>query len=213
MNASTLIRWSGLLTILGGALVAVSWILHPEGFEAVHVTSSPWEAAHGLRILAMGCLVFGLFGLYARQSERAGALALVGLVTAVAGSILLAGLMWFETVVAPVLAVEAPSLLDRTGPIYGAGPVRAVLGTLFAHLTGYVLFGIATFRAGVLARPGALLLIAGAIPVSLVAPFIPHVVNVLGALLMGAGLVWLGLDVWARPAEAATRTEPRVSHT
>lgn len=213
MNATTLIRWSGLLTILGGALVAVSrGILHPPGFEAEHVTNSPWEAAHILLILGMTCLVFGLFGLYARQFERAGALALVGLVTAVAGSILVAGLMYFEAFVAPVLAKEAPDLLDTGGPIFGAGPSRAaVLGTFLLHLAGYVLFGIATLRTGVLSRWGALLLVAGAIPASIVAPFIPRVVNNFGALLMGAGLVWLGFDVWVRPGELAVRAEPRMS--
>ena len=45
-------------------------------------------------------------GLYARQSESAGTLGLVGFLAALSGTGLLVGLIWANAFVAPTLAVE-----------------------------------------------------------------------------------------------------------
>lgn len=61
-----------------------------------------------------------LVGLYAHQSEAAGALGLLGFLAALIGTGLLVGTMWTLTFVVPSAAVEAPAFLDAeevVGPL------------------------------------------------------------------------------------------------
>ena len=60
---------------------------------------------------------------------------------------------------------------------------------------GFILFGIATMRAGVLTRWGALLLIISA-PLFGAGLFVPVFVRTIGAVLYAVGFAWLGYTLW-----------------
>src|SRR5215210_5144576 len=64
-------------------------------------------------LLGMVLILFGLFGLYASQSEAAGTLGLVGFLVAFLGTALAAGASWAQTFIAPLLATEAPNFSKR----------------------------------------------------------------------------------------------------
>jgi hypothetical protein len=95
---------------------------------------------------------------------------------------LLGGDLWFETFVVPWLAGSLPQIYTiEPGGLIAAG----ALASYFAFAAGWALFGIATFRAGVIPRPiGVALVVGGLIGWSaLVAP---------GGIPLGLVLVWLG---------------------
>jgi hypothetical protein len=73
------------------------------------LTTGAHALESALRLIAFGVLLpLGLVGLYARQSEAAGLLGLVGFVVAFAGTVLVSGFVWVDTFLAPELATSAP---------------------------------------------------------------------------------------------------------
>src|SRR5215208_4567223 len=88
MSSSDLIRWSGLAAMVGGALWAVGaffdlMYFSPQPMSEVVPTSS-FLFQQVLYLLGATLLLIGLVELYARQSQAAGALGLVGFLIAFA---------------------------------------------------------------------------------------------------------------------------------
>jgi hypothetical protein len=67
--------------------------------------------------------------------------------------------------------------------------------TGFTFLTGYVLLGIATLRAGVYPKWMALCLFLSA-PVLGLSPLMPHLARIIGCLVFGIANVGLGWRNW-----------------
>lgn len=185
MHPSDLIRWSGLATILGGALLLISDLLSltvTSGSLSQLATTTSYAVDSGTRLLAGILLLLGLVGLYARQSAASGALGLVAFLAAFAGTALAFGTWWTNAFVAPSLATEAPALLD-------AGPTGA-LGfgfTLSFALTalGWLLFGLVSLRARVYPRAAVGVLVVGA---ALTFAPLPG-----SAVVLEVAIAWLGL--------------------
>jgi hypothetical protein len=79
----------------GGALFAVGVAIHPlRHGEAVN--ASPYSAIHLLIAVALMLVLFGLVGLYARQSEQIGKLGLYGFILAFIGNVWTYGLIITE---------------------------------------------------------------------------------------------------------------------
>jgi hypothetical protein len=154
MSSSNLIRLAGLAALGSGVLAVVVALLRLvvdiEG-PALATTTS-----HVIVFLLYLCsttlLLLGLVGLYTSQSETAGILGLAGFLVAFVGTVLAAGALWFELFITPALVALAPGLLEAELGIPGFVLV-ALLGAV-----GWVLFGVATLRAGVYPRWAALLL-------------------------------------------------------
>jgi len=120
MSFSGIVRWGGLAAVGAGALYVLAEFLDlynftlaggGERFSNVAATA-PYAVEALLFLLGDVLLLFGLFGLYVRQSETAGTLGLVGLLVALLGTALVAGFDWTGLFIAPVLADAAPELLD-----------------------------------------------------------------------------------------------------
>lgn len=197
------IRWGGLAAILGGALLLIAdgWGLMqeilgagPEKFSEQAATAS-WTVMSVLFMSAGILILLGLVSIYARQSEEAGILGLVGFLAAFVSMALVVGAFWTFAFVAPSAAIEAPAFLDNE---QAAGPLN--LGFMLAFMSfpvGLALFGIATFRARVFPRIAAVALTLGAL-VSF-APF-PGV-----TLLLDVALIWVGYSLYSEHrAEAAS---------
>ena len=110
MSSSNLIRWSGLAAVVAGVLSLIADLLAMSqiGPFTVWVTTGTYAFESLLRMSVLVLLLpLGLVGLYARQSEAAGLLGLMGFVVAFAGTVLVAGFAWTATFVAP-----APSWLE-----------------------------------------------------------------------------------------------------
>jgi hypothetical protein len=69
-------------------------------------------------------------------------------------------------------------------------------------MLGGLLFGIATFRAGILPRwPAGLLAVAAAL--TPLAALLPHAIQRLAGIPVGLALAWLGYALWAERHERA----------
>ena len=134
-----------------------------------------------LYLLSTALLLLGLVGIYTSRSEAVGVLGLVGFLTAFLGTVLLAGALWFELFITPALAAEAPELLAAELGLPG------FILMLLLGAVGWVLFGVATLRAGVYPRWAAIPLIVGGmidfLPVPLVGIIFFVTVAYLGFLL------------------------------
>ena len=110
-----------------------------------------------------------------------------------------------EVFINPVLATAAPGFVESFLGIVNGHPGAMNIGALPAvynlliglpYMLGGVLFGIATFRAGVLPRWPAGLLVVAAV-VTPAAALLPHAIQRYAAVPTGLALAWLGYALWA----------------
>lgn len=213
MRSSNLIRIGGLVAVVAGVLLlllADLWNLllevivgGSENFSEFAVTTS-WTVLSAMYLIGALLLLVALGGLYARQSEAAGALGLVGFLAALVGTGLLAGMMWTLAFVVPSVAIEAPAFLDAEQT---AGPLD--MGFMLSGIAvalGWALFGVATLRARVFPRTAAIVLIVGALLIVLPLPATTLVIDV--------AVAWLGLSLLSGQRRSAAGTamgaQPRV---
>ena len=149
-------------------------------------------------------LLVALVGLYAHQSEAAGALGLLGFLAALIGTGLLVGMVWTLAFVVPSAAIEAPAFLDAE-EVAGPLDMGFMLSGIAAAL-GWALFGVATLRARVFPRKAAIVLIIGALLTAVPLPATTLVIDV--------ALAWLGLALLSGQRRSASGTtvgaQPRV---
>jgi hypothetical protein len=158
---------SGLAVIVSMLLV---WLVVPYerlGLTEAYLTSS-YSVSSGLRLLGMVLLVWGLIGIYTPQSRAAGSFGLWTFVVVFLCTALAVGNVWAEVFVYPTLAQIAPDMLSGAGFGTEAAAYMARGLTLSYPLfyLGLILFGAATFWAGVYPRWIAVLLIIS-VPVTM----------------------------------------------
>jgi hypothetical protein len=202
MSQKDLSRWSGIACMLAGVLITLAHLVHPsrETPEIILEQEFRLIAAHWLSTFSYGFLLLGLPGLYVAQSERAGRLGLVSFLMLFFGTLFFAVSNNYGFI-APVLAAQAPAMLDA---INAYPPVAALNGLLIlGFFLGFILFGIATLRARVLPRQAAILMVIGTplymvgIVLSLLVFEALWIVAILGALALGLGLAWAGYALWS----------------
>ena len=204
MSTANLIRWSGLISILAGVLYALAAILHPVGEDIAAYTSPNWVTAHLVYWVSAILMLFSLVGLYARQVEKIRWLGLVGFVLAFIGTAYVGSIFIMVSTVIPLVAAETPALFDRAATPSTVTVLVVVLG----FSLGYILFSVATMRAGVLPRWSGLLLIIGVsfFMISEAPLFdrtLSHVIVTVGDVVFGLGLAWMGYALWSEKREPA----------
>ena len=211
MLTTNLIRWSGLIAILGGILFPVAAIIHPNGEDLAAVNMPNWVPAHLLGFISVMLMHLSLVGLYARQVEQAGWLGLIGFVLAFLGGAFAIVIQYVTSTAIPLIAAQAPALFDQAMTPPSFAPPLFVLGFILGH----VLFGVATIRAGVLPRGSGILVVVGILlfflgelaflgqrlPAPALQQFFDlirrlHVLVLLGDIAFGLGLAWMGYSLW-----------------
>ena len=203
-NMSSFIRWSGLASILGGILFTIGIPIHPLRHGQA-VNESPYSAIHLLIALALMLVLFGLVGLYVRQSDQLGKPGLYGFILAFIGNVWTYGLIITEGFMWPAVAVYDPAAVHDFGQNAVGARGSSLLSIFFVGLAffavGYASFGLATMRAGVLPRWGGLLIAVGALlyvaggfslPVFGPRSAMVTIIETIGAVPFGLGFVWLG---------------------
>lgn len=215
VTTSKLMRAAGLAAVAAGLLYTIIQPIHPSE-DVYTVTSSAW-AIVGSMTLAFSVLgLVGVSGIYLRQVKEVGLLGLVGYAMLSLFFLLVTAFTFAETLILPPLAAEAPQFVDSFLGIFGGTPGDVDLGALGAigavsfglYLVGGSLFGIAVFRADVLSRGAALLLVFGALSVLFV-PTLPHAVGRYAAVPVGLALVWLGYSLWSEQRQTAIEPSPK----
>jgi hypothetical protein len=207
MQSKKLISCTGPAAILGGtlyiALFGVTILIYGLFAEQTQDTFLAAHAfIHSLDVPMFALLALGALGVYARQKEHLGKAGKAGFYITVAG---------FGLSVVGGLAIIAVGLLVSDEATLGV--LDAITHPL-AHLlyaVGSLIFGISTFRAGVLPRGGALLAAVG--PIWLLALFVSGFGNAQAFLLLsvpvvvtGLGWMWLGYALLAQ--RKGTSAEP-----
>ena len=196
MSSDKLLRLAGLAAIVAGVLSAIgdvmSLVVDLEAADAAGDVSQ--RIVFGFYLLGTVLLLLGLIGLYVSQSRAAGILGFAGFLFAFVGTALTVGAIWFEFFVVPDLAAKAPDV--ATGEL---GFTGFALSFLIAAV-GWVLFAIATLRAGVYPRMAAGLLLAGAL-----VSFVPLFAQVPATgVLLSVALAVLGIFLWRRHGAPAS---------
>lgn len=163
MSTERIIRWAGLASLIAAVLIIASqvaglFLLTSELPLSESSKSTPAMLYNILKLSGFVMLLLGLVGLYVRQSAAGGMLGLIGLLVAFVGTVLVAGDWWFETFVVAWLAEVAPQALEV--PPSGTLLTGGITGfAVFA--SGWVLFGIVSFRTRIFPRLASIVLIFG----------------------------------------------------
>jgi hypothetical protein len=215
---TTLFRLAGISAAIAGACYTLVGLLHPANV-ASSVTTTNWEVVHVLACAMSAFGLLGMAGLYARQAKRSGWLGLVGYVLFSLWLVLIMGFSFVEAFVLPHLATTAPKFVDSWMAMFAGSASSTDMGALPAlwtlsaplYILGGLLFGVATFRAGILPRWAGALLAAGTVMAPLAKPLSLAAQPKL-AIPVGVALVWLGWALWSeRPAQTPLETEAPTS--
>ncbi|MBA2344633.1 MAG: hypothetical protein H0V83_06090 [Rubrobacter sp.] len=186
MQTSSLIRWSGLAAVLGGAL----WIAKVL-YEMNDVTTYARDITDYMFFVVPLLLLVGLAGLYALDVRRAGQRGRVFLAGFLMGAL---GLMGIS------LSFGLWTLGTLSDLLWGI-----MIGLLPLGL-GLMILGGSIIESGTLGRAKALPLVMGFM--SILALALPpwNVAGVTVWALSGGGWVVLGVAIWASGNERAVRT-------
>jgi len=213
VTTSTLMRLSGVSAMLAGLCFIVIGMFHPLNVPEAVITTT-WINVH---IVAMSMGFFGLFGmagLYARQSEKSGWLGLTGFLLFSVWLVLTTGFSFLEAFILPHLAIETPKFVASLLGMFTGIPSEVDLGVIPTlwnlsgpmYILGPLLFGIATFRAGVLPRWAGGLLTLGALLVP-VAALVPLEYQAEIAMIpVGLAIVWLGYALFSERREKTSES-------
>jgi hypothetical protein len=169
---SRFVRAGAWAAMVSGLALVVSmlmeWLVVPYerlGHTEAYFTSA-YHVSSGLRLFSIVLLLWALIGIYGPQSRAAGTFGLWAFVVVFLGTALIAANTWAEVFVYPTLAQVAPNAWS--GSVMEVSPYLAAGLTLSFPLfgIGLILFGAATFWAGVYPRWAPVLLIIG-IPVTM----------------------------------------------
>jgi hypothetical protein len=189
----------------GGLLFVVATLWHPSQETPVSILASEdgLIGSHAVYFVSYVLILLGLPALYVSESQRMGTLGLIGLLVAFSGTALLAISSMFGFF-APVLAEQAPDTLDAIA----AYPPVVIFNGLAAvgFMAGFVILGMAVAKSGAFPRWSGILIAVGA-PTHLLGFGVAQLgspalwfIAILGSVLLGSGLAWCGLRMWAKTA-------------
>jgi hypothetical protein len=171
----------------------LEWLVVPhERLGPQAFLTNAYLVSSGLRLLSIVLLLWGLIGVYGRQSRVAGTFGLWAFVVVFLGTALTVGNVWAEVFVWPTLTEVAPSTIS--GTITGVSPyLVAGLNLSFPLFgIGLILFGATTFSTGVYPRWASVLLIVS-IPVTIFLDPTPgSFQESIGQILLGTAVAALG---------------------
>ena len=212
ITPTTLTRAAGIAAAAAGLIFIGVQINHPP-MEVASVATTEWAVRGTAKVVMAALALAGITGMYLRQVRRSGLLGLIGYLVFAAGYVTIGSVAFVSAYALPSLAGTAPGWVQDvlaaadgrtpTGDIGLMGTAIAVEGYLY--LAGGLLFGIALFRARVLARWAAALLAAGTVA-SLAIPFLPVAFARPFAYPTGVALAALGYSLWRN---ARTEADPQ----
>jgi hypothetical protein len=214
----TLSRSAGVAAVAAGLIFIGVQINHPHS-DVAAVATTEWAVRNSLKVLMAALALVGITGMYLRQVKQIGLLGLVGYLIFGAGYLTIIGVAFVSAFVLPSIAETNPGYVNdvlaaatngsATGDIGLMQSALAVSGITF--LVGGLVFGIALYRARVLARwAAALLAVASVLSVTLAV--LPDAFYRLLAFPNGIAMVGLGYSLWLA-ARTATTTLPTAVDT
>lgn len=196
MSSTTLFRLSGWAGILCGLLIIIDTL-----FIELFVPLNALTNSFGQIAVILALLV--LTSMYLWQRPASGILGDIGYIVNFIGLALLIGVDFAGNYILPYLSKNATQELF-------AGPTRFIFVLCaMVFLAGVVLFGLATFRAGVFPKLVAVMYIIGFVLYSL-SPFLPDSIVRIAQVMGSVAVMWFGylLVTGTMPMEARSMVRP-----
>jgi hypothetical protein len=217
INTTNLTRAAALCAIVAGAIFMGVQIGHPK-MNVESITTTEVVVRNSLKLLFSVLAVAGITGMYLSQVRRNGTLGLVGYVVLSVGYLMIMASTFATAYVVPSVADTDPSFVKDFIAAAEGETAAGDLGTLgtmirlqgFAYLAGGLLFGIALYRARVLARWAAVLLAVGGLA-SVVLSMMPDAFYRLLAFPNAIALIGLGYSLWRQELIVIPEAAPRVA--
>ena len=212
VTTTKLTRAASLSAIVGGLLFIAVQVNHPL-LDATFVTTTQYAVRETMKIFMAVFSLIGITGIYLRQVNRTGVLGLIGYVVLGVGYLAIFGVQVVGVFALPGLAASEPGFVNdvlavaasRT-PVSDIGPLQILIqGGGFAYVAGGIIFGIALFRANILARWAAALLSVGAVAI-LATSLLPELTQRLFAVPVSVALIGLGFSLWREQRTQKTQS-------
>jgi hypothetical protein len=202
ITPTNLTRAAGLGAVAAGLLFIGVQVNHPH-LDAGFVTTTEWTVRQSMKVLMAVLSLTGITAMYLRQVKQTGVLGLLGYLLFSAGYLVILSVEVVGVVVLPALAHSEPGYVNDVLAVATGGHATGDIGLMqplcltmgLTYLGGGLVFGIALFRAGILARWAAALLAVGTLA-SAAIPLLPQVNERLFAIPTGAALIGLGYSLW-----------------
>jgi hypothetical protein len=198
MKQSELIRWGGLVGMIGAVLLIVGSVIHPPVESPETIVTQNWVWAHAIGAKGILLLLLGVTAIYLKMAERAGKLGLLAFVLTFAGLAQIMFIYSFAAMIEPALVSSAPQLLSMNGPLFQGLFGLFFMSTVVLFIVGLVLFGYSVWQTNKTKWWGALIIL-GALPLGMifVNPETPELVYNIGFIVANAGFFGLSRQVWS----------------
>ena len=202
ITTTTLTRAAGLSAVAAGVLFIGVQINHPP-LDVAFVTTTEWTVRQSVKVLMSGLSLIGITDMYLRQVGRTGVLGLLGYAVFGAGYLIMMSIEVIALVVLPAIAQNSPGYVSDVLAVATGGHAAGDIGLMqglslvsgLTYLAGGLIFGIALFRANILARWAAVVLAGGTVA-TMAIPLLPQINERLFALPTGVALIGLGYSLW-----------------
>ena len=221
VTTNNLIRAAGVAAALAGAIFIGVQINHPPT-DSFLTDTNEWVIRCTAKLVMAALALAGITGMYLRQVRQMRVLGLIGFVVFAAGYLLLFSTEAMAVFVLPALTDRAPNFVNDVVAAAAGGTPTGDIGHLqilfnltgAGYLLGGLIFGIALFRAGVLARWAAALLAVSTVATAALA-VLPESFDRPMAVPEGVALIALGVSLWRDQRRGAPTTAPtaRVEHS
>jgi len=211
VTTTKLTQAASLSAVVGGLLFIAVQIKHPL-LDATFTTTTEYAVRETLKIFMAVFSLIGITGIYLRQVRQTGVLGLIGYVVLGVGYLAIFSVQVVGVFVLPTIAATEPGFVNdvlavttSSTPNSDIGPLQILIqGGGFAYVVGGIIFGIALFRANVLARWAAVLLSVGAAAI-LATSQLPELTQRLFAIPVSVALIGLGFSLWREQRTQKTR--------
>jgi len=216
-NTSTrFTRAAGICAALAGLIFIAVQIQHPP-MDVASVTTNDWLVRSIAKVVMAALALVGITGMYLRQARQTRVLGLVGYLVFSVGYLLMLSTEVIAAFVLPGMAHSRPGYVNNVViAAFGYTPTHSIGGmeTLFvaaglAYIVGGLLFGIALFRAGVVARWAAALLAVSTLA-TVALKVLPHSFNRPMAVPTGVALIGIGISMWREQRKATSEAAPGI---
>jgi hypothetical protein len=202
ITTTALSRSAGVAAAAAGLIFIGVQINHPP-LDAVSVATTEVAIRDSLKVLMAVLALVGITGMYLRQVKQTGVLGLIGYLVLGTGYLVIMSTSFVAAFVLPSIAGTEPSYVDDVLTTATGGSATGDIGLLhnafqvqnIAYLAGGLVFGVALYRARVLARWAAALLAVGGV-VSAALAVMPDAFYRFLAFPNGIAMIGLGYSLW-----------------
>jgi hypothetical protein len=213
ITSSALTKAAGAAAVAAGAIFIGVQIGHPPS-DSFTTETAQWVARSSAKAVMAVLALVGITGMYLHQHRKAGVLGLVGYVVFAVGYLFLFATEVVAAAVLPSLVTTEPGYVNDvvTSAVGGtpSGDIGAMQVVLNLGGAGYILggliFGIALFRTGVLARWASALLAVATLSTAALA-VLPESFNRPLAVPEAIALIGLGVSLWRSTRAGSTASD------